>query len=131
MFTKTNIIAFVALVALLSPFLVIAADVDPLGITSGGNIGLDAAAEDVTIKDTALNIIKWAMGFVGIVAIVVFLIGGVTWMTAGGNEEKVKKGKKYLINGLIGLVIAILAYAIITLIERATSNIITGSDLTI
>ena len=131
MFTKTNIIAFVALVVLLSPFLVMAADADPLGIGSGGTIGLTAVNDDVTIKETTLNIIQWIMGFIGIIAIVVFLIGAVTWMTAGGNEEKVKKGRKYLTNGVIGLVIAILAYAIITLIERATSNVITGGEITI
>ncbi|OIO46745.1 MAG: hypothetical protein AUJ28_01950 [Parcubacteria group bacterium CG1_02_37_51] len=130
MFTKTNIIAFIALVVLLSPFLVIAAD-DPLGISSGGTIGLTAAADDVTIKNTAVNILKWIMSFVGIVAIVVFLIGSVTWMTAGGNDEKVKKGRKYLINGMIGLTIAILAYAIITLVERATTNALVGDSLNI
>ncbi|PJC02002.1 MAG: hypothetical protein CO073_01745 [Candidatus Komeilibacteria bacterium CG_4_9_14_0_8_um_filter_36_9] len=110
--------------------MVIAAD-DPLGISSGGTIGLTAAADDVTIKNTAVNILKWIMSFVGIVAIVVFLIGSVTWMTAGGNDEKVKKGRKYLINGMIGLTIAILAYAIITLVERATTNALVGDSLNI
>jgi L-asparagine transporter-like permease len=56
--------------------------------------------------------IQFVLAFLGVVAVVVIIIGGFMWMTAGGNEEKVGKAKKTLIQGLIGLIIVLLAYAI-------------------
>lgn len=56
--------------------------------------------------------IQYVLAFLGVVALVVIIIGGFMWMTAGGNEEKVGKAKKVLIQGLIGLVIILLAFAI-------------------
>ena len=35
------------------------------------------------------------------------------WMTAGGNEEKVKKGQKYIINSIIGYIVIAISYLIV------------------
>ena len=45
-----------------------------------------------------------------------FAYGGLTYMTAGGDEAKVETAKKALTAALFGLVIAALAYAIVNLI---------------
>lgn len=60
-------------------------------------------------------IFKWIRGFLvflGVIAIIVIIVGGFTWMTAGGNDEKVKKAREIIKNGLIGLIIILLAYTI-------------------
>ena len=53
---------------------------------------------------------------IGSIAIAVFLtvilIGGYMWLTAGGNEEKVKKAKEFIINGINGMIVIFLAYAL-------------------
>lgn len=64
------------------------------------------------IRTTIANIIRVVMGFLGTVAVVIILIGGFKWMTAGGNEDKVGEAKKLLMQGVIGLVIVLLAYSI-------------------
>lgn len=64
------------------------------------------------IRLTVAKIIRVAMGLLGIVAVVIILIGGFTWMTAGGNEEKVGEAKKWIFAGIIGLAIILSAYAI-------------------
>ncbi|MFA6521999.1 MAG: hypothetical protein WCT24_00145 [Patescibacteria group bacterium] len=64
------------------------------------------------LKETIGNLIKVALGFLGIVAIVIVLMGGFKWMTAGGNDEKVTEAKKLLIAGVIGLAIILASYAI-------------------
>ena len=66
------------------------------------------------LKATAVNIVNLVLGFLGLIAVVIILIGGFKWMTAGGNEEKVGEAKKLLIAGLIGLVIILLAWGIAT-----------------
>lgn len=62
------------------------------------------------------NIIRVALGFLGILAVVLIIYAGFIWMTAGGDEEKIDKAKKYLINATIGLVIIISSFAIATFV---------------
>ena len=80
------------------------------GETFAGNAGLPGAGLD--FRGTIASVIKWVMGFLGIIAVIVILIGGFKWMTAGGNEDRVGEAKKLLISGLIGLIIVVMAYAI-------------------
>ena len=58
------------------------------------------------------GLIQTAMGFLGIVAVVIVLIGGFLWMTAAGDDKKVESAKKLLGAGVIGLIIIMAAYAI-------------------
>lgn len=64
------------------------------------------------LPTTIASIIRTIMGFLGIIAVVIILFGGFKWMTAGGSEDKVKEAKKLIIQGVIGLVIVISAFAI-------------------
>jgi len=41
----------------------------------------------------------------GGIALIVLLAAGISYMTAGGDEEKIKKAKKMITNGLIGAAI--------------------------
>ncbi|MBI5732121.1 MAG: hypothetical protein HY982_02050 [Candidatus Magasanikbacteria bacterium] len=79
-----------------------------LGINYGTYTGL--GTKDV--RETVGSIINVAMGLLGIVAVVIILIGGFEWMTAGGNEEKTGEAKKRILAGVIGLAIILSAYAI-------------------
>jgi len=85
------------------------------GDVEAGNKFANAAGLSAgTLTDTIASLIRVGLGFLGIVAVVIILIGGFKWVTAGGEEEKVKKAKKYIFQGIIGLVIVLAAYAIAT-----------------
>lgn len=64
------------------------------------------------IRATIASIINVALGLLGIVAVVIVLVGGFKWMTAGGNDEKVTEARKLIFAGIIGLAIILSAYAI-------------------
>jgi len=81
---------------------------DLLSDDFGDSSGLGTA----DLKQTIANLINVALGFLGIVAIVIVLMGGFKWMTAGGNDEKVTEAKKLLIAGVIGMAIILASYAI-------------------
>ncbi len=85
------------------------ADDDVLGITAAGT---DSVLGDEDLIVTITRIINVALGLLGIVAVVIILIGGFKWMTAGGNEENVAGAKKLIFSGIIGLAIILSAYAI-------------------
>ncbi len=74
----------------------------------GGATGLGQQDLRVTIA----SIIRTVLGFLGILALLIVLYGGFVYMTAGGNEQKVSTAKKILINGGIGLVLILSAFAI-------------------
>lgn len=59
------------------------------------------------------TIINAVIGILGLVCVVVMIIGGVNYMTSAGDAGKVKKGKDTILYGLIGLVICVLAFALV------------------
>jgi len=60
------------------------------------------------------TVIRYLLSFLGVVAVVILIYGGFLWMTARGDEERVRKAKKTIINGLIGLIVVLLSYAIVS-----------------
>ncbi len=89
----------------------------------GPYIGM--GTQDVRI--TIANIIRVAMGLLGIVAVLIILIGGFKYMTAMGNEESVKKAKQLIYSGIIGLIIVLTAYAIATFVINSIIGATTGA----
>ncbi len=67
---------------------------------------------------TLIKVVNIALGFLGLIAISVILYGGFIWMTSGGIPEKVIKAKKILINGVIGVAIILLSFAIVQFVVR-------------
>jgi hypothetical protein len=86
-------------------------------------VGLNYAAATglgtTDIRITIANIIRVFLGLLGILAVGLILYGGFVWMTAAGNEENIKKAKKILIGGVIGLLIVLSAFAIASWIISA------------
>ena len=66
----------------------------------------------VTFTDIIAAIIQALLGLVGVIFFIMIIYGGVAWMTAAGNPEKVGKAKKLIINAVIGLAIVTAAYSI-------------------
>jgi hypothetical protein len=54
------------------------------------------------------------------------LVAGYKWMTAGGNEEKVKEAKSQIQHAIIGLAIIIMAYAITYFVFEALGDSMGG-----
>lgn len=96
------------------------------GETTGAEFASTAGLGDADLVETIAQIIRIALGFLGVISVVIILLGGFRWMTAGGNDDKVKEAKKLIFSGIIGLVIVLSAYAIasfvINSIVDATSS---------
>ena len=70
-----------------------------------------------TIGEYIQAIYNYAIGIVGILAAVVLMFGGVIWLTAGGNQEKVKEAKAWIGASLSGLVLLLCSYMILNTIN--------------
>ena len=69
------------------------------------------------IEGAIMNITNYILGFIAIIATLVIIFGGVTYLTAGGNEDNVAKAKQTIAAGVIGMVIAGLAYAMVIVVS--------------
>ena len=59
------------------------------------------------------------MGVTGALALIMFVIGGIQWMTAAGNPERVKKGRDTLMWAVLGLIVIFSSYAILRAVLEA------------
>ncbi len=74
--------------------------------------GFDPGAVAGDPRDVIKRIINVAMGFLGMIAVLMILMSGFQWMTAGGNKENMEAAQKRLINGVIGLIIILSAWTV-------------------
>ena len=106
----------------LLPGAVLAEDA-PKGLVGGqalvGKIGDQAQLSQTELPVIVGNIINVLLGFLGIVLLGYLLYAGFLWMTAGGDEENVKKAKDMIKNAIIGLVIIVAAFAISSFVLQA------------
>lgn len=58
------------------------------------------------------TVIQVALSFLGVIFLILIIYGGILWMTAGGNQEKLSKAHSLIRSAIIGLIIVVGAYAI-------------------
>lgn len=83
--------------------------------------GLNCSA-GTNVNQLIRTVINWALGITFAIAVLFLIIGGFWYITAGGNEEQADKGKKTIINALIGVVVIILSYVIVNVVSNLVSN---------
>lgn len=66
------------------------------------------------------TIINWLLAFAGVVALVLIIYSGIKLITSGGDPKQVEGAKKILTYAIIGLLVILLSFAIISLIAYAT-----------
>jgi len=98
------------------PYLVIALICTPFlasaAIDPGGGWGIDEVVELIDKAST------WMYAIGGAVALIVVVIGGISYMTAGGNEDRQKSAKKTIITGLIGAAVILMAGVILDTLAK-------------
>jgi|GEM_PF-684574 len=82
------------------------------------------------LKGSIANIINIILGFLGIAAVIIILVGGFKWMTAAGNDEQVGEAKKMITQGIIGLVIIFSAWAIASFVITQMGTVVSPAAST-
>ncbi len=76
-----------------------------------------------TVVGTAVQVV---LSILGVLFIILMIYGGIQWMTASGNEEKISKAQSIIRRAIIGLVIVLTAYAISIFVIGAFINQASG-----
>ena len=94
-------------------------------ITPGDSPGEIAAATggEGSVRSLVLKIVNYFLTFLGIVAVLMIIYGGITYVTAGGAQDKVDSAKKVIMYALVGIIIILLSFAIVnTVLGSATGG---------
>ena len=87
----------------------------PQGLLSAGLQGAGSASgysPTIGLSTLIGNLIQTVLGATGLVFIIITIYAGILYMTAAGDDTKVKKAKGMLIQAVIGLIIIVGAYSL-------------------
>lgn len=83
------------------------------------NVVCEASGEGGDKVDTIVtritNLLMWALG---IVSVIMLVIGGFKFTTSGGSPEQVKSAKNTIMYAIIGIVVAIVAWAVVDFVVK-------------
>ena len=83
--------------------------------TAGEKGGYDVSTSATSLESIISYVIYAILGLVGVIFLGMVIYGAFTWMTAQGNDEKVKQANNIIMSSLFGLIITLAAYAISTM----------------
>lgn len=73
---------------------------DPLNLPPGVGTSL-------TLLQIATNVLNFLLTIIGILAIIMLVIGGMMYLLAAGDEDRIDRGKKIVKYSIIGIIIAL------------------------
>lgn len=89
---------------------------------STGETGLPSNS----IYNILSNGMKWLLGLVGIIGVIGFAIAGVLYLTAAGDEERIKQAKSAMLYSILGVIVALVGLVAL----GAASGLLGGSSTT-
>lgn len=123
---KKAALSFAVLASILAPGLLVAspafaasADIRK-NLCSGGELNLSGTSScqstsqaSSKLQDLLTDIVNIISAVVGVVAVIMIIVGGLKYITSGGDSNKVGGAKNTLIYAIIGLVVVALAQVIV------------------
>lgn len=130
---KKNIFSIIFAVIIFLPSIVSAANSNQTAFSdslkaSGAGMGYSVEETGASVYTRIGGYISVILGLLGVIFFLITVYGGYLWMTARGDEAKVKKAKEMISQAAVGLIIIISAYAITAFVGGALSSSNTGTS---
>ncbi|HET8709333.1 MAG TPA: pilin [Candidatus Saccharimonadales bacterium] len=133
---RNAVLAVAALLALSAPALVpvsaYAASVNieknlcsgtNIDVTGGSGSGCDTSGNGGKVNTLLRNIVNIFSAIVGVIAVIMIIVGGLQYITSGGDSNKVSTAKNTIIYAIVGLVIVALAQLIVHFVLSQSSTL--------
>ena len=78
--------------------------------------GTKTTGSDQDLMNVFRTVVNVVLGLVGMIAVVMIIYGGIQYTISAGESGKVKKAKDTIMYGVVGLVVALLAAAIVNFV---------------
>ncbi len=79
----------------------------------------EATGGQNSIRGLILTIVDYFLGFLGLLAVIMVVYGGVTYVSSAGEDEAIGKAKKIIMYALVGIVVILLAFVLVRAILGA------------
>lgn len=73
----------------------------------------------MSLEDGIKNVVNVLLFLLGAIAVIMIIIGGIRYATSNGDAGAIKGAKDTILYAVIGLIVAILAYAIVNFVVGA------------
>jgi hypothetical protein len=124
---KKVLITFILIVAtlLVSTGVVYASSAQDAALAGLKNTNAQAEMTEGDPSQTIGGAISVLLGILSLIFLIITIYAGVMWMTASGNTDSVEKARRMLIEGAVGFVLTLSAYAFTAyVVGEITSKII-------
>jgi heme/copper-type cytochrome/quinol oxidase subunit 2 len=75
--------------------------------------GLPGGVSGASISDLIHNIMLWLLGILGFVAVIGFVISGIMYLIAAGDEDAQARAKRAMIYSITGVVVGLVGLVIL------------------
>lgn len=79
-----------------------------------------------TITQIIQQIMNWLLALIGFLGIIGFVIAGILYLTAAGDEGQLEKAKSAMIWSIVGVIVALVGFVII----KAAGTLLGGTNST-
>ncbi len=80
------------------------------------------------VRDFVVQVINWALTFLGLLALIAVIYGGYMYLLYYGDDNRTATGRKIIGYAIVGIIIVLLAYAIVNTVIRALSGFQDGES---
>lgn len=95
----------------------------PIAVSAQLTIPQGTGLSSQTVSGILTNTMQYLLYIVGILGVIGFVISGIFYLTAAGDEGQIKKAKSIMTSSITGIVVALLGVIILT----AVKNLLTGT----
>jgi hypothetical protein len=95
-----------------------------MGMSEGANSarGVDQVADLFGAEGTFRTITNVLLFLIGAVSVIMLIIGGLRYVVSGGDSTAVQNAKNTILYAIVGIVVAILAFAVVNFVIGSFSG---------
>ena len=71
------------------------------------------------LRSLVLTIVNYFLTFLGLIAVIMVIYGGITYVVSAGKDEAVGNAKKIIMYSLVGLIIILLSFVVVNAVLGA------------
>ena len=79
--------------------------------------GVASSLPDASLSEIVSGTMDWLLAIVGFLAIIGFVISGILYLTAAGNDSQIKTAKEAMKWSIVGVIVALVGYVVILAVD--------------
>ena len=85
-------------------------------------VGGSNSSATLQVDDIVLAVVNWLLFAVGVISVIMLIVGGIKYATSAGDSNKVTSAKNTIMYAIIGLAVAVLAFAIVGFVTNTLNG---------